>query len=89
MHYSLKEGLGARRLKQATVRAHVQSLLVQSCLSVFQAQRSIMPPAAVQFLKQSVSEICHNARQVCFSLCLIPGHCLPALYLSMSSLIVS
>lgn len=66
MQYSLKEGLGARRLKQATVRAHVQSLLVQSCLSVFQAQRSIMPPAAVQFLKQSVSEICHNARQVCF-----------------------
>jgi hypothetical protein len=64
VQYSLKEGLGARRLKQATVWVHVQSMLVQSCLSVFEQQRSIMPPSAVQLLKQAVSEICHNARQV-------------------------
>lgn len=62
--YSLAEGLGSRRLKQVTVRAHVQSLLVQSCVSIYDHQHESMPVSAVKLIVEATRHICHHARLV-------------------------
>lgn len=72
--YTLAEGLGARRLKQVAVRANVQSLLVQSCVSIYDHQHASMPAAAVKLIVEATRHICHHARLV-----RICSHLLPAL----------
>lgn len=62
--YTLAEGLGARRLKQVGVRANVQSLLVQSCSSIYAHQRASMPVSAVKLIVEATRHICHHARLV-------------------------
>lgn len=62
--YRLSEGLGARRLQQALVRVHVQSLLVQSCSAIYRKEAAHMPDAAVATLIAAVGEIAAHARLV-------------------------
>jgi hypothetical protein len=64
--YTLLDGLGSRRLQQFKVRTHVQSLLVQSCMAIYDHLNSVMPDVAVCDLLGTVSEVCDHARAVCF-----------------------
>jgi hypothetical protein len=62
--YSLMEGLGNRRLQQAKVRMHVQSLLVQSCTAIYTKSLTLMPDSALCTLVAALSEICSHTRRV-------------------------
>jgi hypothetical protein len=62
--YSLVDGLGARRLNAAAVRAHVQSMLVQSCVSIHTQQHTCMSAPAVTYVVQAIAHICAQARLV-------------------------
>jgi hypothetical protein len=62
------DGLGARRLQQFKVRMHVQSLLVQSCVAVYDQLHNVMPDAAVCDLLNTITEVCNHARLVRSSL---------------------
>lgn len=62
--YTLADGLGARRLQQVQVRAHVQSLLVQSCVAIYHQEHAHMPDVAVCTLLATVKAVCDHARQV-------------------------
>ncbi len=62
--YSLREGIGARRLTKFRSQAAVQLLLMQSCSDVYIRQHKHMPQGSVSDVMRTLDWIASNARDV-------------------------
>ncbi len=62
--YSLREGIGARRLGRFRTQCAVQLLLVQSLAGVCERQLPRVPPAALRVLLDALDAVCAHARRV-------------------------